>query len=400
MNKIGTDESQEQSRSDPIQSSLKTLIFDLDGVITSETRYWNTARLTVWELIESDRYLGLNGYFSDTVRSPDRVLQVAETVIAKSFIYQLKSRAVNSNWDLTFFVFCLHFIGILNRFSQQHPDAKLAALFESDSPISDRFSDRLQHIGQHLKAERYTASTSDTIIETFWQQTHSLTGSAVLDFVNVFAAQVLGTELPFILGKGELWQLCYDNFQDWYEGKKGYTLPDDETVLDRARIDDTLQALAVSGQYTLAIATGRPRNEVLQPLTALGLLQYFDPERIVTYDEVLAAESVLESKGQTMKLGKPHPFVVFKALYPDEPVEDLLARAGGEASHRTAAYIGDAASDVVAAQRAGCLSIGVLTGFSADPTGSDRQTMLESLACDVILKSILELPQWLEGQVC
>jgi len=395
VNKVETDESQEQSRSDPIQSSLKTLIFDLDGVITSETRYWNTARLTVWELIESDRYLGLNGYFSDTVRSPDRVLQVAEAVIAKSFIYQLKSRAVNSNWDLTFFVFCLHLIGILKRFSQLHPDAKLAALFESDSPISDR----LQYIGQYLKAERYTASTSDTIIETFWQQTRSLTGSAVLDFATTFAAQVLGTELPFILGKGELWQLCYDNFQDWYEGKKGYTLPDDETVLERTRIDDTLQTLTASGRYTLAIATGRPRNEVLQPLTALGLLPYFDPERIVTYDEVLAAESVLAGMGQAMKLGKPHPFVLFKALYPDEPIENVLARADGGVNRCTAAYIGDAASDVVAAKQAGCLSIGVLTGFSADPTGSDRRTMLESLACDVILKSILELPQWLEGQV-
>lgn len=38
---------------------LTTLIFDLDGVITSEKKYWNTARLTVWDLISSDSYLGL-----------------------------------------------------------------------------------------------------------------------------------------------------------------------------------------------------------------------------------------------------------------------------------------------------------------------------------------------------
>ncbi len=42
---------------------LNTLIFDLDGVITSETKYWNTARLTVWEIICSQDYLGINQYF-------------------------------------------------------------------------------------------------------------------------------------------------------------------------------------------------------------------------------------------------------------------------------------------------------------------------------------------------
>lgn len=38
-------------------------IFDLDGVIISEIKYWNIVKLIVWELICSDNYLGLNDYF-------------------------------------------------------------------------------------------------------------------------------------------------------------------------------------------------------------------------------------------------------------------------------------------------------------------------------------------------
>ena len=37
---------------------LKGIIFDMDGVITSEYIYWKTAALTVYELLYSHRYFG------------------------------------------------------------------------------------------------------------------------------------------------------------------------------------------------------------------------------------------------------------------------------------------------------------------------------------------------------
>jgi beta-phosphoglucomutase-like phosphatase (HAD superfamily) len=91
---------------------IKILIFDLDGVITSEIKYWNTAKLTVWEIIESTHYLGLTQYFGEGDRLSTRLRDVDEIIISKNFIYELKRRAINSNWDLTFFVICLHLVSI------------------------------------------------------------------------------------------------------------------------------------------------------------------------------------------------------------------------------------------------------------------------------------------------
>jgi phosphoglycolate phosphatase-like HAD superfamily hydrolase len=50
---------------------------------------------------------------------------------------------------------------------------------------------------------------------------------------------------------------------------------------------------------------------------------------------------------------------------------------------------------VVAAKRAGCLSIGVLTGFSEGKARDNKQKMLADKGCDVILESVFDLPQLL-----
>ena len=109
---------------------LNTLIFDLDGVITSEIKYWNTAKLTVWELICSDNYLGLNDYFGQSLDVSTRLLDIGKRIIPNDFIYQLKSRAINSNWDLTFFVFSLHLLSIFQEVKKN--EKKIFELFKND----------------------------------------------------------------------------------------------------------------------------------------------------------------------------------------------------------------------------------------------------------------------------
>ena len=52
----------------------------------------------------------------------------------------------------------------------------------------------------------------------------------------------------------------------------------------------------------------------------------------------------------------------------------------------------------MAAKRAGCISIGVLTGFATGKQKENKEQMLKDLGCDIILESILELPQLLEIQ--
>lgn len=371
-------------------NEIKTLIFDLDGVITSEIKYWNTARLTVWEIISGDRYLGIKQYFGSSPDVSNVLVELGDRIIPSHFIYELKSRAINSNWDLTFFVLCLHLIGIL---SQLEKDSKEDLNFLEDNQLE--LSDKLKYIGLRLQDKDYDVHLSDAVIAQFWNETQLLSGETVLEYVQVFLNKKLGKNFLFFDPKSALWQLCYENFQAWYEGKRGYNLPDDETVLDLDSIDVALSTLHQANRFTLAIATGRPRAEVIQPLTTLGLIKYFDPNRIVTYDEVLEAEFILAHSGQVITLGKPHPFVLYKAMYPEDAIAKLSINDFQFPNGHEIAYVGDAGSDVVAAKRAGCLSIGVLTGFSEGKARENKPKMLSDKGCDVILDSVLDLPHLL-----
>jgi len=357
---------------------LELLIFDLDGVITSEQKYWNAARLTVWELLCSPDYLGATDYFGGGDRVETRLATVGDHVISEAFIYQLKRRAVNSNWDLTFFVVCLQLIAIL----KHRPEA--IARLEGRSATAD-----LQAIASDVSG--LSADASRVIVAEFWAVTLELRGAAVLDRVGEFARQQLGRSLSLFDPRGDLWQLCYDNFQAWYEGKNSYELPGDETVLPPEAIAATLVKL--QQKYVLGVATGRPKTEAIAPLRDLALLPYFDPQRIVTYDDVLAAEQ----QSGAAKLGKPHPFVLHRAARPDLALDTICADEFGLENAAAIAYIGDAGSDVVAARRAGCLSIGVLTGFAIADAAAQKRALLSDLGCEVILDSILDLPSWLES---
>ena len=121
---------------------IKFLVFDLDGVITSEQKYWNTARLTVWELITQPEYLGLTDYFGPT--QPQQVLTSGQQTINNDFIYELKRRAINSNWDLTYFVFCLHLAGILQQLQQLAPE-KWSSLNPKIDLANSKQWQRLRH---------------------------------------------------------------------------------------------------------------------------------------------------------------------------------------------------------------------------------------------------------------
>jgi phosphoglycolate phosphatase-like HAD superfamily hydrolase len=356
---------------------FKLLVFDLDGVITSEQKYWNTARLTVWDMLCQPEYLGLAEYFGSGLAAPDLVLDKGESVISTAFITELKNRAVNSNWDLTFFVVSLQLIAILAQLNSTD-----LAVLQQHSNLG--LTENLQAIGNLCKKQSINTNRSQKIIQEFWQESINLKGTAVQDHVPVFARRVLGQELELFRSHSNLWQLCYQNFQAWYEGRKSYQLPDDDTVLPVAEIQQVLGVLAQ--RYKLAIATGRPRNETIVPLTNLGLIEYFEADRLVTYDEVLAAEQLVQ-----IKLGKPHPFIVLKAIYPNLSDAELIGLA--QNSHPMVAYIGDAASDVVAAQAAGCCSIGVLTGFGFDL--EYKRQLLGEMGCDYIITSIVSLPDLL-----
>src|SRR5258706_15869930 len=75
------------------------IIFDLDGVITSEEAYWDAAGLTLHELMYSPRYWGLGAsseYHPATTARESR--RVSRAIFPETEILTLKARAINSNW--------------------------------------------------------------------------------------------------------------------------------------------------------------------------------------------------------------------------------------------------------------------------------------------------------------
>ena len=73
-----------------------TVIFDMDGVITSEQNYWNCAALTVWE------YLNYNsGQKINVAECMQNISKIRSRVFSDDeLISILKGKGVNSNWDL------------------------------------------------------------------------------------------------------------------------------------------------------------------------------------------------------------------------------------------------------------------------------------------------------------
>jgi phosphoglycolate phosphatase-like HAD superfamily hydrolase len=371
--------------------NITTLIFDMDGVITSENKYWNTARITVWEILSSDSYIGLNNYFDEGDSFLDQLALLGKNVISSDFIYELKRRAVNSNWDLTFFVLSLHLISILHSLKETQPEFWIKFLNANSLSIEQQFT----QLREFLSSQTCNFKNSDIVIGQFWQETESLTGTAVVEYLHPFSKAILNTDMHYLKPKGELWKLCYHNFQEWYEGKGDYSLPDDDTVVDLSELKQMFSKLCELRKYSLGIATGRPRSEVIHPMLALGLLSYFEGSRIATYDEVLQAEELASQLGKHVLLAKPHPFVLLKAIHPDEDVRVLYTEEFQSLDRSYAAYIGDAASDVVAAKCSNCISIGVLTGCVDGRAIASQQKMLIDSGCNVILSSVLDLPNLL-----
>jgi phosphoglycolate phosphatase-like HAD superfamily hydrolase len=367
-----------------IQQRLSMLVFDLDGVITSEQRYWDTARRTVYELLEDEHFLGLAGYFGEEPpRGGDSA--AGDAIIPTSQVYALKNQAVNSNWDLTYMVAALHITAVL------HASGGAAQeIFRPDIPLQDS----LRRIGQQAQQAGCGAHSGMALIERFLQDAHTLQGAALIEHIQTFACNLLAAPwLPFAPG-GDLWRLCFDRFQFWYEQQADEAITERDTVVELAQVDRLLRHLQQSGRYVLGIATGRPHQEAIRPLAAMGLLHYFEERRIITSGHVLEAQRALQQEEQGLTLGKPHPFVLFRAIYPERAIAQLVTLEQQDIDHSHVAFIGDTPSDVLAARRARCVSIGVLTGSaSSNADRARKRQQLQDSGAHIVLNHVLELWQ-------
>jgi phosphoglycolate phosphatase-like HAD superfamily hydrolase len=369
---------------------IKTILFDVDGVLLSEEHYFDASALTVWEMLISSNYLGLAPERFKTGYSEDEIKGIRESVFENDKVLKfMKSRGLNANWDMIYLSFCHQLIHLLS----QVKETEFTKINNwCQAPINREV---LVEIGRVLSNYHVEVDFS-LFVEEF--ASSEATKQELLSYLNELAKEKLGVETT-IFKKGMLWSVCEHVSQEWYvgdehvftstgrpsvqTGKKGF-LANETTLAPRHDIDELFQFLNASG-FTIGIGTGRPELETIQPFQHLEWLKHFDENRIVTADEVLKAEKELPER---KSLSKPHPFTYIMGLLGKESsVQDCLTMPLPIDHAETVLVVGDSLADLLAARQLGCQFAAVLTGLS----GKDARSEFEKHEADYILDTVIDL---------
>ncbi|TMD67066.1 MAG: hypothetical protein E6I91_07930 [Chloroflexi bacterium] len=416
------------------------VVFDLDGVITNEEAYWDTAGLTLHELCYSPCYwnlgsgnLGADGQYYP-VATAEESRSTSRAILPEAEILAIKARAINSNWDSCYVAACLSLIDLLalvpnlqSLLPLQPWDAEWLAAFRKqgvqlklprESPLYVKRLDQYRERGSAgTNHTQYVSSLFDMpIFEGY-------VGLALINRFDLYASQQLGYPIEDVFSRySPFWAFCRDIFQEWYLGDNLYAstyghlskqqgkpgcIHFEQPLLPLEVVRSTLETLQRQ-DYVVGFATGRTSQEALYPLEMYGLRRYFDEEHIATYDDVERAEAVLRARGNHTLLGKPHPFQFLIAVdHSDqnfnrlleymEPLETTLLEDPGApepspAKNESFVVVGDSTSDMLGGRAAGAITVAVLTGAR---TAEARQ-LLEQSRPDFTIEDMTRLPKLLE----
>lgn len=325
-----------------------TVIFDMDGVITSEENYWNSSALTVYELFNSADYWGGNkidvNYIMDNYRDMRKYLFKNDSLISL-----LKNKGVNSNWDLTYVVMCISII--LN------------------TPNPDEIYEYAYTLGDNILGE--------------------------YDSLAIKTAEKLNKPLEYCKRNGDMWQLAFNCFQEWFLGdtlykkiygkypkKQGKTglVYNEEPIIELEKLQDIFYMLH-KNNIRVCMGTGRPSAEIIPPLEKWGIKQYMSQDSLINYDHVVNAERSFAGQHFT----KPHPYMFLKAMLGENYSDKQIIN--NDFPHeliKKTLVVGDAGADIFAAQAMGADFCAVLTGIQ----GQKARAFFEGQKAQYILNSI------------
>jgi phosphoglycolate phosphatase-like HAD superfamily hydrolase len=387
---------------------LKNLIiFDLDGVITSEEAYWDCAGLTLHELLYSPRYWHVSASSSyKPAANAQESREISRATLPEWLILSFKARALNSNWDTSYAAVCLHLIDLLSHLPER------AALL----PLKPDDAQWTASLRAQIAATNLASTWDASQLRTTWREQYpfelpifqSATGLDLFEHLDAYASQLLGLPIEGVFARSQpFWRFCQDIFQEWLLGDTLYTKthkhapaqPDkpgclffEEPLLPVEQVRATLATLQARG-YTLGIASGRVYQEAAKPLEKYGLLAYFDTQHMGTYDMVTRGEKELRAQDNatTMMLGKPHPFHFQAAVDWKQALQNALKQAF-EPLHTPFIAVGDSTSDILGGRAAGALTVAVLTGAR---TPEARELFLKSQP-DFVIEDMTGLPALLD----
>lgn len=185
----------------------KVILFDVDGVFLDEGRCFDVSALAVYELLFDKAYLNLN-HKIDLSQIKDSQIQAIRKEIFEGdlILNQLKSLGVNSNWDMLFIVFSIHFIQLLKQLPKE-----MQVTFLESKVITQA---QLQNLGQHVTHKRIdyaepldflknVENGKDTLYRALmsYAETH-------LEYENTTLFDI----------QSPLWQFAQSIYQEWYLG--------------------------------------------------------------------------------------------------------------------------------------------------------------------------------------
>lgn len=370
---------------------IKTILFDVDGVLLSEEHYFDASALTVWEMLYSRNYLGLAPEKFKIDYSEKEIKEIRNLVFDHDEALKfMKSRGLNANWDMIYLVFSHQLIHLLS----QIKDYEIENITKwCQAPLN---RETLQEIGEVLR--HYDSKIDFRLFVKDFEHSQAMK-QELLGFLNELVLEKLGVNTDIFGVRGELWSICEHVSQEWYVGdeyvlastgrpsvqlgKSGY-LANEMTIAPKEKIADLFKDLRCSG-FDIGVGTGRPALETIYPFQHLGWLEYFDENKIVTEDEVMQAE---QEYPDSRPLSKPHPFPYIMAYKgKTASVTDCLNTKLPLENGDSILIVGDSLADLLAARKLGFQFAAVLTGL----TGKDARSEFEQHQADYILDSVLDL---------
>lgn len=348
---------------------MKKVIFDVDGVLLSEERYYDVSGLAVWEILYSRDYMSLASEgvdFDGTHVTDGEIAAIRRKVWGDDALLSwLKAHGINSNWDMVH-AWLVTAFWLMGKEYRRRTGEALPLRFETEKDCKEA---GLSLMGLPLP------KISDML--SAWEEAvpAKARGGAVFDALCMAMAPSFDGVPAWAPLGSPLWQMHTAVFQDWYlgddefirqnrrrpwsGGKKGF-LTAEIPLGGKAATRALFEALKAAG-YEIAVATGRSRNEMMIPFKELGWYDAFDPLYLGTASDAFEASKALGG----VFLDKPHPFIYECAMYGRHPECYAEYAAGGKkpAAGDEVWVIGDSYSDILGARAAGAKILGVLTGL-------------------------------------
>lgn len=318
----------------PFLDKYDTILFDLDGVITTEQMYWNTAALTVYEMLNSRDFYGNNDLDLDAVQNNMAKIRKG-LFLDDSVIRYVKNSGVNTNWDLAYLV-----------------------------------------LGGAL------ILGTDSDFEAVFDYIKSLDNSSAFNLYADHAKQLsdkTDLSLEYCTRLGGFWNEISLVFEEWYLGSKLFSeqynknVPEnrkkglylgEEPLIQKDELILLLNLLKDSGK-TLGIGSGRPKVEIDAPFKCWDIKKYFAEDRIINNNTIVSAESRLNLLEKGINLSKPHPYMFLKGVFGEDYDDEKILSGDYDVSKcRKTLVVGDAGCDIQSAKAAGCDFLAVLTGIS------------------------------------